>query len=381
MNYNIQKIEKPITDVKTVFVYFNGKFPKRVFPIKDTDLPRRLFPCANRFIIKCKACDDNLFYFSKLYSGKNALGEDIKTQFVSDNFDNWAGAARHTDAMYMPWISYCQYKNRLTDPVIAFHRAILLYKKPIYLFINDPLLGSFRPIQNWFKEDLANRWKDDRYRYLKQIPEDYSHVHFMPNDTPFEKAGKGYWWEGKVKELCEKYPDSIISPLSDLIIYDLPTGEKATNLKELPNWESRRGIWCGTCFDSREAYLNSTFVTPGLLKMDIMGRCTEKVNLYTDKTLEDTNIDNTKLPGILREHAYSIYFSRGKFTNMLGATFYEPILHGLPQFIAEKVDPFHEIFPDIPECYFNTEHELKEKTESLDLRDIWTRQANHLFNK
>ncbi len=56
----ITKIPKEgIRGIKKVLVYFNGTFPKKAYPIKDTTLPTRLFPDATHFFIRCKNNQDN----------------------------------------------------------------------------------------------------------------------------------------------------------------------------------------------------------------------------------------------------------------------------------------------------------------------------------
>lgn len=199
----------------------------------------------------------------------------------------------------------------------------------------------------------------------------------MPNDTPF--TSKQYWWEPKLKYV-EKFTPCV-RPCPDNIIYDLPTAEELEKKFEhrTPESYQQRGVWIGTCFDTREKYLNNLFTKPGYFDFDIKGRGTENVNLYVDKTLKDSNVDNKLLPKIYAEHDYSIYFARAKFINILGATFYEPILNGIPQFIDELVDPDHEIFPAIPECYYNSEDSLHKQLQTVNLKELWLTQINHLL--
>lgn len=365
MNYRINKIPKNgIEHVKKVLVYFNGTFPKKAYPLKDTNLPVRIFPNAEIFYIRCKNCKENLDYFTKLYKGK-------KIKFIPETFDDWVLASEKTDAMYMPWCGFDGYQKTLGDFKVRFHKAMMMYKNPIYLFINEPSCGSFRSIHEYATNSCKN---DSLKKELLNLPTSYGHVNFMPNDTPFKS--QKYWWESKVEPVSECI-DITVTPIPDNIIYDLPTSSELIEKFNNKEYDKKRGIWLGTCFDSRVKYFNDTFKTEELLDLEILGRGTEDVELYSKK-FGDTNIDNSMLPKIFSEHEWSIYISRGKFTNMLGATFYEPILNGLPQFISIVCDPNKEIFPGI-NCYFSNEHELKELIQNHNLKELWLNQVNYLL--
>lgn len=372
--HTISKIPKEgITSVRKVLCYFNGQFPKKAYPLKDVSLPRRLFPNAKYFVIRCKPSMENIKFFTSLYAGTNAMGEEVDIKFISDIFKNWDGASAGTDAMYMPWIGFDGYQDSLAQYKVDFHWAIQNYKKPIYMFMNEPSMGSYKSMRDYALE----KGKLEQYRQFFDIAENFSHVHFMPNDTPFSSTD--FWWEPKIKHV-EKF-DPTVSPIPDNIIYALPTGEELMKKFEhrAPESYQQRGVWIGTCFEARAKYLNSLFTKPGYFDFDIKGRGTDNVNLYTDKSLTDTNVDNHLLPGIYAEHDYSIYFARAKFMNMLGATFYEPILNGIPQFIDELVDPKHEIFPHIPECYYNSEESLQKCIQNVNLKELWLTQVNQLL--
>lgn len=365
-NIRIQKIPKEgITNVKSVLVYFNGVFPKKAYPIKDTTLPMRLFPNAERFYIRCKQCNENEDYFKKLYVGK-------KIKLIPENVDIGEKAMEHTDAMYMPWCGFDGYQKVIVNFKVRFHEAIMNYTKPIYLFINEPSCGSFRSIHEYATNSCKNL---TLRKMLLSLPTSYSHVNFMPNDTPFSVTKP--WWESKVTPVSE-CTDITVTPIPDNIIYDLPTSNELIEKHQNKDYSKKKGIWIGTCFESRAKYFNSLFVTEGMFNLDILGRGTEDVNLYSNKTCDDTNIPNDMLPKIFSEHDWSIYISRGKFTNMLGATFYEPLLNGLPQFVDELVDPKHEIFGNI-NCYYKDEQSLKKLVDNTDLHELWLEQITYLF--
>lgn len=375
--FRVQKFSEPNLDVKTVFVYFNGTFPKRAYPIKDTSLPRRMFPNANRFYVRCKKNQANVNYFKQLYTGTNALGEEIKLSLVDDSLNiNWKKVEADVDAMYMPWIGFDGYQKKLGKHKILFHKAIHQFRKPIYIFINDPHNSSFNAISYYLRNpEVLDKTGFD---WFNESEESYEHVRFMPNDTPFIKAADGkYWWQRHLKQVSDSF-DITVTPLSDKIIYDLFYTPEMLHEKMHDDYSQCRGVWIGTCFEERSDYINSVF-KDGVLNFEFMGRGTEKYNFYSNKNAEDNNVENHMLPGIYANHDYSIYFSRGKFVNMLGATFYEPLLHGLPLFISKVCDPYQEIFPTCPECYWSNEWDLKKNVEETDLRDLWLRQINHLF--
>ena len=367
-----------ITEPRTVIVYFNGKFPKKAYPIKDTTLPTRLFPNATEFIIRCDLTDENKKYFRTYYPKKNTKGEDIRLRFLSPNFSDWECASYHSDALYCPWCGFDGYQKSLSDFKRRYHEMMLQYSQPIWMFINEPSCSSIKSYISYLEENIFR--KKDNINFLKSVYSSeikpYSNVRFMPNDTPFKKASKKPWWESKVLPISQNH-DITVTPIPDNIIYDLPSSDELIDKFRFKNYDNKRGIWLGTCFDSRTTRFNNLFVTPELLKFDILGRGTEDVNLYSRKD-SDTNIDNSELPEIFAQHEWSIYISRGKFTNMLGATFYEPLLNGLPQFVDEKCDPEHEIFPGV-KCYFSTENELKKLIEGTDIFGLWCVQVKHLL--
>ena len=379
---SIEKLHKDgVKGVKKVLVYFNGSFPKKSYPIKDTTLPVRLFPEANEFIIRCSCTEDTVAYFKKYYPSVNKIGEPIKLRFLKPDFSNWEIAIKNTDVAYAPWIGFDGYQQSISDFKIKYHMFMLEYKNPIYMFINEPMSSSIKSFLKYLEED-ENRLFENKAYYDKMYPkmdEFYKNVNFMPNDTPFVKSSDKPWWFGKVKLIAEHH-DIHVTPIPDNIIYDLPKADELKSRFANKDYSEKRGIWLGTCFDSRLKRFNELFITPGLLKMDIRGRGTYKVNLYGPEPNDsNNNVDNTELPKIFSEHEWSIYISRGKFTNMLGATFYEPLLNGLPQLIDENCDPLHEIFPTIPGCYFSTENELAQNIKTLDLRDVWIKQVEYLF--
>ena len=90
----VTKIPKEgVLGIKKVLVYFNGSFPKRSYPIKDTTLPARLFPEANQFFIRCKVTPKNKSYFSEYFPRTNKLGEKITVFMIDEDFDKWRYAA------------------------------------------------------------------------------------------------------------------------------------------------------------------------------------------------------------------------------------------------------------------------------------------------
>ena len=368
--------DKDWLNIKTVFVYFNGSFPKRAYPIKDTSLPRRMFPHANKFYIRCRRSAANIEYFSKLYLGKNELGEDIKLKLVDDRMDiSWQQVQKDVDVMYMPWIGFDGYQKQLGSAKTNFHKTIHEFRKPIYLFVNDPKNSSFFAFSDYLRRDDVD---ETVHTWFKPEMESYEHVRFVPNDTPFEKATNGkYWWSRHFEKISERF-NVTVKPLSDIIIYDLPKSSDMLLGKIHTDYSKKRGIWVGTCFDERANYINKVF-TFGILDFKFMGRGSEKFNFYSNKDSDDNNVQNDMLPGLFAQNDYSIYFSRGSFVNMLGATFYEPILNGLPQFVSEVCDPYHEIFPDCPECYWENEYDLKRNLHLTDLEDLWVKQVRHLF--
>lgn len=368
--------EKDWLDVKSVFVYFHGSFPKHAYPIKDTSLPRRMFPNANKFYIRCKKTLENTEYFSKLYSGKNDLGEDIEIKLINDQLDiAWKIVSKDIDVMYMPWVGFDGYQKNLGKHKEKFHKTIHEFRKPIYLFVNDPSNSSFFAFSDYLSRPDVD---ESRFHWFKPENELYEHVKFVPNDTPFTKATRGkYWWSRHFSKISDRF-DINVAPLSDIIIYDLPKSHEVLLPKMHEDYSKRRGIWVGTCFEERSNYINLVF-TDGILDFRFMGRGTEKFELYSNKNADENNVENRMLPGLFKSHDYSIYFSRGKFVNMLGATFYEPLLHGLPLFLSKVCDPYMEIFPDIPECYWENEWDLKRSVDSVDMEDLWLRQIRHLF--
>lgn len=376
----ITKIPKEgVRGIKKVLVYFNGTFPKKAYPIKDTTLPTRLFPDATHFFIRCKNNQDNRKYFSKYFPLRNKNNEKIHACFVNEDFENWGYATEQTDAAYCPWCGFDGYQKDLGDFKMKYHRFMAYYRKPIYMFINEPSCSSIKSFLKYLEDDETRKQKYAatliKLRNLNDEGIIYQNVNFMPNDTPF--SAEKPWWQSKVDPIAT-YHNIKVTPIPDNIIYDLPEYIPTLNRWVHKDYLKKRGIWLGTCFDTRVKRFNEVFQTPGLLDMDILGRGTEDVNLYSKKE-GDTNVANEDLPKIFAEHEYSIYISRGKFTNMLGATFYEPLLNGLPQFIDEICDPQHEIFPMIPECYYSTEHELKERIEKYNIQSIWQQQVEHVL--
>jgi hypothetical protein len=78
----IKHFNTPDTGVKSVMLFYFGKYPKKTKPAKDVTLPIRLWPNA-KYIIRCNTAGNigknNLEYFKSLINGYQF--DDIKYSF------------------------------------------------------------------------------------------------------------------------------------------------------------------------------------------------------------------------------------------------------------------------------------------------------------
>lgn len=363
----ITTISKHGLDYKTVLIYFTGKFPKRCISIKDMTLPNRLFPKANKFIIRCKCDETTIKYMNENFAKQNEIGEKITYNFITENFDKWELASKNVDAMYVPWILFQGMGNTLSVPKIKMHEALLRFSKPIYLFINDVYCLPFKDFTTYINEH--NTTLSSNVLKCNTL---YSNVNFMPNEQKF--TNKEYWWKSKLK-LPNEY-DINVTQIPESIIYGYPNADEIIEKYKDKKYD-KSGIWIGTCFDNRVKYFNK-FFSKNVLNLSILGAGSDKVNYYGG---DGNAIPHTELKNLFDSHSWTIYIARGNFVPILGATFVEPLLNGLPLFIDYKVaDPNKELFPGI-KCYYGNENELEYLIENTNLKELWESQVKVLFNK
>ena len=137
------------------------------------------------------------------------------------------------------------------------------------------------------------------------------------------------------------------------------------------------------CREEALELLNKLFKDVNLYKsLQCIGKHSENLLPSLQSSSSGKIIENELIPIILKKFSWSMYIGKACKSKYLGATFYEPLLAGIPVFIWEGTDPEHKIFPDI-DCYFKNGEELISKVhtyDSIKMKELFIKQINSIYD-
>ena len=357
----VTKFNNPENDVQRVMLFYNGRFPKETKPDKDVTLPIRLWPNAH-FVIYCntkKPYLKNNAYFDNLF--KNCKGGYSLVERTE------------VDALSVPdidilWIHHENYnlfggivQDRVMDRALLTQR----WKKKLVIFFNDELFSLFGD----FRKFLDNRAKNPNFLVknpgvLEKLDykTDWSNVTMLFNEDKIKEWGKSYIAEDIASQVEMCY-------LSDIILYELPK-DKPTIKGDLSN---KKGCYVPLFTADRISVCNKIFNK----NVDITFAGSRSDDLKEEIKGDGVYIKNHDLGEFLRKHDWTIYLGKGRPSAYLGATFYEPLLKGIPVLMWNDTDPDKKVFPGL-DCYFSNEDDIK-RIISQDLESLYQKQIDMIW--
>jgi len=350
----IKHFNTPDTGVKSVMLFYFGKYPKKTKPAKDVTLPIRLWPNA-KYIIRCNTAGNigknNLEYFKSLFNGYQfELVDEVKP----------------ADMLFIHHENYNCFGGVVRDCCVDFAEVLREWTGPATVFYNDELFSGYYDIIDY----IENRAKNENFLIKNpgildrvQRKEDWSNVTLLMNENKITD-----WANDHVKDSIK---DQItVSYLSDIILYDLPTiGIKAKSIYE------KKGVYVPLFTADRISVCNKIFKG----KIDIVFAGSRSDELREDIKGDGKYINNIELPNFLRKFDWTIYIGKGRQSSYLGATFYEPLLKGIPVFVWTETDKHKKVFGGL-DCYFTTEEDLIKLVEKWDMKELFKEQVRLIFN-
>lgn len=359
----IESFNKPDFSVKSVLLHFHGKFPQAHLPTKDVTLAHRLWPNA-KLIIRCNTDDEETKTFFaqamknidyELVSQKlNCLRLDVDVIFMHQHW----------------WIFFGGViEKKIKDDMVLLAKT----NKPVYLFYNDEDFQTIEPLH----EVIDRRVKANinfairNQSTIDELPRktNWSNFHVIANTDMLQP-----WVNNKISDSL-KESDMTLHYLSDLLLYDIP---ERKNLDIPTSTKYNRGIYIAYYSDARIKALHSIFKKES--NVVFLGALSEKLNPYLHNVHTSRKVPNTSVRNILATYKYSIYVGKGTESMYLGATFYEPLLAGLPVFVWTGTDSNKKVFPGL-DCYFSTQDELEDLVKNTNLDELWDKQMNIIYTR
>lgn len=354
----------PDESIKTCMVFLSGIYPpKNTFYVeKDLTLPMRLYPNA-RFLIRCnieKGYMSNYRFFTKLYAGREIhfVGED---KLYNDKID----------VIWFIHFNFIFFGGVIDN--YTFHKWLVTqnFKNKVHILFNEEMTKSYEPLWDYVQRRNENfkNINADKISRLKDKT-DWSNVTLLCNEDKFSQ-----WVNERPVHKCLDGGINI-SYLTDKVLYDLPSKESILPLHNSSS--KKRGIYIGKFIPKRISVLNKILEEEHRLWIDFIGPDSDKLK-YRSGTGD--SIGNSEAKGLMKssEYGWSIYIGKGTPSLYLGATFYEPILNGIPVFVWNGTDPEHKLFPERKELYFNDASDLQKKVSSSNLTKLWNYQINKLL--
>lgn len=343
----------PDETVKTCLVYLNGTYPPKngFYVEKDLNLPARLYPNAE-FYIRCNTSDKrymkNMRFFKKLYKGR-------KIKFLDDSL---AYDKLNVDVIWFIHFNFIFFGGKIDKYTFCKWIVTQNSKSKIHILFNEEGTPTFEPLWDYIQRRNENfHALNKEYISLLKDKTDWSNVTLLCNEDRIAQ-----WVNDRPVQKCLDGGINI-SYLTDKILYDLPSASPDSSIGVL-----NKGIYIGKFSPKRLSYFNKNFIS-GKLDILMIGPDSDKLTHHTGT---GESIDNKEAKELMASgtYSYSIYIGKGTPSCYLGATFYEPLLNGLPLFVWKGTDPEMKIFPGHPEFYFNNEDDLAEKIDNMTLMNF-----------
>lgn len=351
----ITNFDKPDESVKSVMLFYFGKYPKKTKPAKDVTLPIRLWPKA-KYYIRCTTKGNigknNLLYFRELFRGHQ--------------FELVENAVR-ADMLFIHHENYNAFGGVVRECCVDFAKALKEWEGPATVFYNDELFSGFYDLRDY----VENRAKNENFLIknpgiLDKVKrkDDWTNVTLLMNENKITDWADEHVWDGPVKDQIT------VSYLSDILLYDLPT----SGIK-IKSEYGKKGVYVPLFTAERISVCDKLF--NGNVDITFAGSRSDELKEVIRGN--GKYINNIELPNFLRKYDWTIYIGKGKQSSYLGATFYEPLLKGLPVFIWTETDKKKKIFEDL-DCYFSNEEELKSLVEKWDMAELFREQVQRIFS-
>lgn len=358
------KFSKPNQKVKKVIIYNPGYYPKPIRPIKDLTLPMRLWPNAEIHMI------GNFDQTNKRHH-KNI---DWFTENISSNIKYWTDLDQSLNSednlLFIHHNTYNAFGGIAHPSLLEQYKLTISFKGQVVVFYNDELLTDYDDFVDWLNGRATNQnFKEKNKELIEEAnkieqKQDWSNVAIMANQNLVAD-----WANDHVSsDLIHKGLNIIY--LSDHLLYDINTNA----IKPSKTDKSGLGIYIALLTGPRITVCNKLFAGQNDLTLKFSG---SKSNELDPSIAGDGQfIENKRLGSVLAQYDWSIYIGKGKWSKYLGATFYEPLLAGIPVFVWTKTDPNKKIFGQL-DCYFSSWQELKKLTEQ-DLANLHQQQIKKL---
>lgn len=349
---NIQHFNEPDTSIRSVMLFYFGRYPKKTKPAKDVTLPIRLWPKA-KYYIRCTKKGNigrnNLEYFRALFKGH-------QFELVEDTVK--------ADMLFIHHENYNCFGGVVRECCVDFSTALRTWKGPATVFYNDELFSGFYDLRDYVESRAKNEnflIKNPGILDKVQRKEDWTNVTLLMNENKITD-----WANEHVKDIQDQIT---VSYLSDIILYDLPT--EGIRGKES---YGKKGVYIPLFTADRIAVCDKIFKG----NVDITFAGSRSDELREDIRGDGQYINNIELPKFLRRYDWTIYIGKGKQSSYLGATFYEPLLKGVPVFVWTETDKQKKVFGDL-DCYFSNENDLIRLVEKWDMKELYAEQVRRIF--
>lgn len=359
---------QPDKSVKTCMVYLQGTWPpKNTFYVeKDLTLPIRLYPNAE-FYIRCdteQGYMKNFMFFKKLYAGR-------KFKLVSDKQYNITTYGIQPDVVWFIHFNFVFFGGSIDKYTFGKWLVTQNFKGKVHILFNEEMTKEYEPLYDYVQRRNANfrELNSSRICHLKDKT-DWSNVTLLCNEDKLKQ-----WVNERPVQKCLDGGINI-SYMTDKVLYDLPDVD--TIMDDSEHSFYRKGIYIGKFIPKRISVINKIMEANPNLDIVYMGPDSDKLKY---KQGSGASIDNVTAKELMKSsgYAYSIYIGKGTPSLYLGATFYEPLLNGIPVLVWNGTDPEHKLFPDNPKCYFNDAKDLGTTVLTENLDAMWKYQISKML--
>lgn len=356
---------QPDESVTSCMVYLQGTWPpKNTFYVeKDLTLPMRLYPNAE-FFIRCdtdKGYMKNYMFFKKLYEGR-------KFKLVSDKQFNITSYGIHPDVVWFIHFNFVFFGGVIDKYTFGKWIVTQNYSGNVHILFNEEMTKEYEPLWDYVQRRNNNfrKLNSSMINHLKDKT-DWSNVTLLCNEDKLKQ-----WVNKRPVQKCLNGGINI-SYLTDKVLYDLPEKQQVCSSVT----ESKKGIYIGKFIPKRISVINKIMEPNPNLDIEYMGPDSDKLKFRPGNV---TSVDNVTAKALMKSDAYSysIYIGKGTPSLYLGATFYEPLLNGIPVFVWEGTDPEHKLFNE-ETCYFKDASDLAKTLEHIDLHEMWKYQISQIL--
>ena len=357
----------PDPSVKTCLVYLQGNWPpKNSFYVeKDLTLPIRLYPNAE-FYIRCNRDTQyikNFMFFNKLYKGR-------KFKLISDKkYDISAYEGFQPDVVWFIHFNFVFFGGVIDNYTFGKWLVTQNYPGKVHILFNEEMTKTYEPLWDYIQHRNENfkKLNSSKIRHLKDKT-DWTNVTLLCNEDKLSQ-----WVNERPIQKCLDGGINI-SYLTDKVLYDLPEKDKVFSKVII----EKRGIYIGKFIPKRISVINKLAESRPDLDIRFEGPDSDKLKYM--KGFGDS-MDNASAKMLMQSqtYGYSIYIGKGTPSLYLGATFYEPILNGIPVFVWDGTDPEHKLFPESEVSYFTDFADLYKKVEECDLNELWNYQISKML--